>query len=259
VKEGYPWIEFLTTSEGKYTHAVRPEASQYEKDAVESLHICCDSEPAHTYMREKIKDVLERYRDLDGIVLEHPSYFGNACYCKSSKDRLFNDTGKDIRKISQSDLIEWKNERVRDSLIDLKNLARSINQNIQFGFYSGFSPSNGDIAGYQRNRGHSIETLQQVGLDYVMPYCEGRHRENEIAEIEKVIEYLAPLKVLLHTTIRREPPHNYKLPPKGPEYIKRMIHWGKNYFNKNDRFLGMAFFNEVKIPQENRLAVYNSI
>ena len=92
-----------------------------------------------------------------------------------------------------------------------------------------------------------------------MPYCEGRHQEHEIEEIQKVIEYLAPMDIYLHTVIRRDSPHNYQLPPKGPEYIKSIIEWGKEYAKTNPRFKGMSFFNEVKIPDENREAVYDSI
>ena len=103
------------------------------------------------------------------------------------------------------------------------------------------------------------QMMKQIGFDFVMPYCEGRNRDKEAEQIEKVIEYLAPLKFYLHTTIRREPPHNYQLPPKGPKYIKNIIKWGKDYFQKNERFIGMSFFNEVKIPEENRQAVYDSI
>ncbi len=259
VREGYPGIEFLTTPEGGYIHAIRPEAGDHEREAIQTLHICCDSEPAHQYMRDKIRDVLERYIDLDGIVLEHPSYFGKTCYCRSSRRKLLSDTGVDEKTISMEELVEWKNIRIRDTLIDLKELIRSINPRFGFGFYTGVPATDGNIVGYQENRGHRIETLRQVGFDFVMPYCEGRNREREAEQIEKVIEYLAPLKFYLHTTIRREPPRNYPLPPKGPEYIKNIIRWGREYFRKNDRFLGMTFFNEVKIPEENRRAVYDSI
>jgi len=259
IHEGYPGVEFLTGADGRYLHKVRPDASPYEKEAIETLHICCDSEMAHQYMRDKIRDVLERYHNLDGIVLEHPSYFGGACYCSSSQKRLYQDTGKNVGEISSEELTDWKNIRIRDTLIDLRGVIKDINPKFQIGFYTGFSPGNGDVAGYQRNRGHSIETISQVGFDFLMPYCEGRHKENETKEIEKVIEYLSPMKIYLHTTIRREPPRNYPLPPKGPEYVKKMIAWGKDYFRQSDRFLGMTFFNEVKIPQENRQAVYESI
>ena len=92
-----------------------------------------------------------------------------------------------------------------------------------------------------------------------MPYCEGRHKDREIDEIERVIEYLAPMDCYLHTTIRREPPHNYKLPPKYPDYIRNIIEWGKRYQKRNNRFLGLSFFNEVKLPPENRKAVYDTI
>jgi hypothetical protein len=60
-------------------------------------------------------------------------------------------------------------------------------------------------------------------------------------------------------TIRRDMPRNYNLPPKGPKYIKQMVNWAKQTFEKNECFLGMTFFNEVKIPPKNRRAVYESI
>ena len=83
-----------------------------------------------------------------------------------------------------------------------------------------------------------------------MPYCEGRHEEREIYEMQKIIDYLAPMDIYLHTTIRRDPPHNYKLPPKGPEYIKSIIGWGKDYYKTSSRFKGMSYFNEVKLPRK---------
>jgi hypothetical protein len=54
-------------------------------------------------------------------------------------------------------------------------------------------------------------------------------------------------------------PRHYELPPKGPQYVRNVIAWGKAYARTNERFLGMTFFNEVKIPEENRQAVYDSI
>jgi hypothetical protein len=52
---------------------------------------------------------------------------------------------------------------------------------------------------------------------------------------------------------------NYPLLPKGPEYVKNIIRWGKEYAKTNKQFKGMSFFNEVKIPDRNRKAVYDSI
>lgn len=259
VREGYPGIEFLTKKNGDYTSKIPADASEYERQAIEMLHICCDSEQAQHYMRDKISDVLERYIDLDGIVLEHPSYTGETCYCRSSREKLLQDTGKDRDEIGTNELIEWKSIRIRDTLNDLKKLVKSINPRFEFGFYSGVPATDGDIAGYQNNRGHRTETLAQVGFDFVMPYCEGRNRDKETEMIEKVIDHLAPFNFYLHTTIRRDMPRHYKLPPKGPEYVRNIITWAKEYSRKNHRMLGMTFFNEVKIPEENRQAVYDSI
>lgn len=259
IKEGYPGVGFLTKMDGSSTKTIQPEASDYERNAIETLSICCDNSQSHQYMRDKIADVLSRYTDLDGIVLEHPSYGGETCYCQASRQRVKQDTGKEIEELSVEEFQSWKAIRIRDTLMDLKNVVKSINPKFEYGFYTGFSPSDGDIAKFQLDRGHNPKTLKEVGFDFLMPYCEGRHKEHEIEEIKKVIEYLAPMDIYLHTVIRRDSPHNYQLPPKGPEYIKSIIEWGKEYSKTNDRFKGMSFFNEVKIPDENRQAVYDSI
>lgn len=259
VKEGYPGIEFLTKQDGSYTHNIAPETGDYERDAIQAMHICCDSAPAQLYMRDKIRDVLERYINLDGIVIEHPSYTGESCFCTSSQKKILQDTGKRRDEIELVDLLNWKSIRIRDTLIDLKELIKSINPKFEIGFYTGVPATDGNIVGYQDNRGHRTETLAQVGFDFVMPYCEGRNRDKEKEMITRVIDHLAPLDFYLHTTIRRDMPRHYSLPPKGPEYIKDIIKWGKEYFEENERFIGMTFFNETKLPIENRQAVYDSI
>ncbi len=258
IRKGYPGVEFLRTREGMMSK-VRPEASDYEREAIETLHICCDNSQAHQYMRDKIEDVLTRYNDLDGIVLEHPSYGGNECYCGDSRARVNQDLGKEPEDLTLDEFRQWKAIRIRDTLIDLKNLVKSINPKFKYGFYSGLSPVDKDIEKFQLNRGHDPKTLAQVGLDFIMPYCEGRNKEQETEEIMKVIDYLAPMDIYLHTVIRKVSPHNYQLPPKGPEYIKWIIDWAKEYYPANERFTGMSFFNEVKIPDENREAVYDNI
>ncbi|MBE0674432.1 MAG: hypothetical protein IH591_07205 [Bacteroidales bacterium] len=257
VREGYPGIDFKRRRDGSLMSNVRPEADLTEREAIESLNICWDNGQAHQYMRDKISDVLTRYSALDGIVLEHPAY--STCFCESTRQRVKRDTGKEIDDLSVEEMQRWKAMRIRDTLFDLKYLARAINPDIQFGFYTGFSPKDGDVEQFQLNRGHSPEILSEVDFNFLMPYCEGRHEDNEIEEIEKIIDYLAPMDIYLHTVIRRDSPHNYQLPPKGPEYIQSIIKWGREYYKTNKRFKGMTFFNEVKIPEENRQAVYDSI
>ena len=59
---------------------------------------------------------------------------------------------------------------------------------------------------------------------------------------------MKPLDCYVHCTIRRNPPKTYPLPPKGPDYIKRIIKWTINYYEKDNNFIGMSFFKEVNIP-----------
>jgi len=259
IKEGYPGVDFHRKKDGRLTSTIRPEASDYEREAIETLSICCDNSQAHQYMRDKISDVLTRYIKLDGIVLEHPSYSSETCYCPGTRQLVKKETGKDIDELSFEEFKKWKGMRIRDTLLDLKNIIKSINPNFKFGFYTGFSPTDGNITRFQLNRGHDPELLKQVGFDFLMPYSEGRHKEQELEENQKIIDYLTPMDIYLHTVIRKVPPHNYQLPSIGPEYIKSIIKWGKKYSKINKRFRGMTFFNEVKIPDENRQAVYDSI
>jgi hypothetical protein len=259
VKEGYPGIEFLRRPDGQIIHTIRPEADAYEREAIETLHICCDSPQTRQYMHDKISDVLRRYPKLDGLVLEHPSYTADTCYCRYSQEKLIKDTGKRMENISREELLAWKSRRIGETLLDIKNLIKSNHPQMQFGFYSGFSPQDRDIEGFQSNRGQTIAALKNVAPDFIMPYGEGRHREQETKELERVIDYLSPMPCYLHTVIRRDSPHNYQLPPKGPEYIKNIIAWGKQYHEGHPRLTGMTFFNEIKIPEENRTAVYEGI
>lgn len=222
------------------------------------LHICCDNDLGHQYMRDKIKDLLEIYPDIDGMVLEHPSYWG-PCACHSTKEKFILDAGKEISTANIDEVLKWQNTRIARAVSDLSQLAKSMQPGMKFALFTGFSPEDGNIAGFQYQRGHGIETLREIGLDYVMPYCEGRHKEKEPQEMERVIHYLSPLKICLHTTIRKNPPRGYPLPPKDPEYIRKIIKWAMNYAEKEPRLFGMSFFNEVNIPQENRDAVYESI
>jgi hypothetical protein len=259
IHEGYPGIEVLRKKDGQIINIIPPEASRDEREKIESLHICCDNKQTQQYMHDKIFDVLTRYRNLDGIVLEHPSYAGGTCYCKGTQQQLKNDLGKTMDELTIEEYQRWKSKRIKDTLLDLKKLIKSINPKFEFGFYTGFSPSDGDIENFQLNRGHDPKMLKEVGLNFLMPYCEGRHKEMETREIERVIKYLDFPNIILHTTIRREPPLNYPLPPKDPKYVKSIINWGKQYAKTNKQFKGMTFFNEVKIPDQNRQAVYDSI
>jgi len=41
--------------------------------------------------------------------------------------------------------------------------------------------------------------------------------------------------------------------------VRNIIKWAKSYYSHSDRMIGMTFFNEVKIPPDNRQAVYDTI
>jgi len=66
IEQGYPDIEFWKEL----------NAGKYEHEGAKTLRICCDNDQARQYMRDKIEDVVGRYADIDGIALEHPSYWG---------------------------------------------------------------------------------------------------------------------------------------------------------------------------------------
>jgi hypothetical protein len=256
VEEAYPGIEFLRDAQGRRVVRAPDGSTELARRRIDTLQVCCDSEPAQRFMRDKMEDVLGRYPKLDGMVLEHPSYGRGACYCPASKRRLLGDLGKPMEQSSAEELTRWKNARIRDTLIAVRSQARAVIPALKLGFYTGFSPHDGDVRGFQEARGHAVETIGEAGWDFLMPYGEGRHAERETAELERVIAYLAPQPVYLHTVVRRVSPHNYQLPVKDPACVRNIVAWGKAMALREPRFLGMSFFNEVKVPHDNREAVY---
>jgi hypothetical protein len=169
------------------------------------------------------------------------------------------DLGKPVEELSAEEHNRWKCRRIRDTLIEIRSQARAVIPGLKLGFYTGFSPPDGNVRGYQEARGHAAQTIREAGRDFLMPYGEGRHADRETTELERVVDYLAPQPVYLHTVVRRESPHNYPLPIKDPTYVRRIVAWGKEMARREPRFLGMTFFNEVRVPPDNRQAVYQGI
>jgi len=259
VEEAYPGIGFTVDAEGRRSTRAPDGAEETERRRAASLPICCDSEPAVRFFMDKMLDVLGRYPALDGMVLEHPSYPRGSCRCASTLRRLLADTGKTPETAAPEELVRWKAMRIRDTLIEIRRQARRIIPGLQLGFYTGFSPEDGDIRGFQEGRGHSIEAVREAGWDFLMPYCEGRHRDREDLELERVVEYLSPMPVLVHAVIRRESPRGYPLPPKDPAYVAGLVASCAALARREPRFRGMCFFNEVRVPPDNRQAAYDGI
>ncbi len=257
ILKGYPNVDFKTNRYGVLDHETIKYNSERECRLASEAHVCHDSDQVQEYMKDTFEDVLRAYPKIDGIVMEHPSAY--SCFCKSSQEKFRLAKGKSLFDATKGERIEWQNEGIRTVIADIIAFVKRINRDMKFAFYSGFSPEDGNIERYQELRGHKKETLQNTGVDLVMPYMEGRHKEKEEKNIEKVIEYMKPLDCYVHCTIRRNPPKTYPLPPKGPEYIERIIKWAINYHKKDNNFIGMSFFNEVNIPNENREAVYKAI
>lgn len=236
-----------------------------------TMSICCDSDAAHQYMRDKTEDILTAYPKVDGITLEHPSFWG-VCRCTASVKRNLESLGTGTRANNEDAILDRQAGRISWCVSDLINIAKAIVPDLQFGMTSGYMPTDSEAEEYARFRGHSIaekyarfrghtiEALKNIkGLDFVLPYGEGRHRDKETVALEKLIEYLNPLNIYIHTVIRKTSPEGYPLPSVGPAYIENIVAWAKKYSRTNARLLGLTFFNEVRIPDENRTAVYESI
>lgn len=259
VEEAYPGIEFTVDGEGRRNVKVPDGADVETRRRTVSQPICCDGEQAMRFFLDKMRDVLGRYPALDGVVLEHPSYPRGCCFCDATRRRLLADIGRTPESAAPEELVRWKAMRIRDILTEVRHEARRLIPGLQLGFYTGFSPADGDIRGFQEGRGHAPEAVREAGWDFVMPYCEGRHREREAAELERVIGYLEPMPVLVHAVIRRESPRGYPLPPKDPAYVGGIVASCAALARREPRFRGMCFFNEVKVPPDNRQAAYDGI
>lgn len=259
IDKAYPGVEFLSNRAGVPYHDTKRFDTEREYLMFSQSSICCDSCQAHQFMRDQMQDLLEVYPEIDGIVMEHPDYPLLGCYCRSTQQRFRSDTGRNILDAPASERVAWQNARIGTVLQDLMNLAKSIKGDLRFGIYSGFAPQNGNVERYQELKGQDKKTLQSAGVDFVMPYMEGRHQDNEECQMEKVLAYMKPLRCYIHTTIRKNPPKAYPLPPKTPGYIHRIIKWCREFCPHNPHVEGMSFFNEVNVPPENRQAIYEAI
>ncbi len=135
-----------------------------------------------------------------------------------------------------------KSIRIRDTLIDLKKLVKSIIQKFEYGFNTRVSLTDGNILGYKNNRGHKSETLAQVEFAFILPYCAEKNRGKEAKIIENETDHLSPLKFHPHTQIRRDLPRHTNPLPKIPKYIKNIIKLNNKHFKENGRFINMTFF-----------------
>jgi len=259
ISKAYPGIEFATNRQGIPYHDAMKFNTKKEYLMYSQSRICCDNNQAHQFMRDQIEDLLKVYPEIDGIVMEHPDYPSSGCFCKSTQERFKYDMGISIFEATEGQRVAWQNERIRAVINDLVNLVKSLKKELRFGIYSGFAPKDGNIERYQELKGHKKETLQRAGIDFVMPYMEGRHLDKEEIQMERVLEYMKPLTCYIHTTVRRNPPRTYPIPPKTPSYIRRIIRWFLNYYPYNSHVEGMSFFNEVNVPPENRQAIYETI
>ncbi len=259
IREAYRGVEFATNRQGVPYHDTIKFDTEKEYLMFSQSHICCDNTQAHQFMRDQLEDLLKVYPEIDGIVMEHPDYPHTGCYCKSTQEKFRAETGTSIFKATESQRVAWQNERIKTVIKDLVNLAKKMRKNLRFGLYSGFAPPDGNIERYQDMKGQKRETLQRAGLNFVMPYMEGRHGDKEEIEMERVLDYMKPLTCYIHTCIRRSPPRTYPLPQKDPAYIHRIIRWFLNYYPRNPHVRGMSFWNEANTPPENRQAIYEAL
>lgn len=221
--------------------------------------LCCDNDDAHEYVKDKTIDLLECYPEVDGVLLEHPSFDG-VCHCAASEQKNIATFGKKGGELAEGIILERQAERISWCVSDLVGLSKSINPALKFGMASGFMPDDWDLHKYSRNRAHNIENLRKIkGLDFLAPYGEGRHREKETFALERIIDYLQPFDIYIHLVIRKKSPQGYPLPEASPEYIRKMIQWAREFGSQNPRLKGLLFFNEVNVPDENRTAVYKNI
>lgn len=260
IRGGYPEIEVWTDKNGRPQAESSDLGSPVERERLTLGHVCHDNDAVQRYMKDQLTDLLALYPTADGIIMEWPGYSAGGCYCSGSLAKFKADTGGSLADAPEDLRRDWQNHRVSAVLAELSALIKNGDNQRQFALYTGFSPTDGNIERSQNFRGHRVDTLTRAGLDFVMPYCEGRHRDREETELERVIDYLEPFECYVHCTIRRKPPSNYPVPPKDPAYIRRIIQWALDYYESHPhRFAGMTFFNEVNVPEENRLAVYEGI
>ena len=105
------------------------------------------------------------------------------------------------------------------------------------------------------NRGHSPEVVRKAGISGTVPYM--MHTTGDFSDIARNLRAVHPLPAIGHVCVRSKPFKNYPIPPKNPEVIRRFFDTIEQ--TTADNLVGLMFFNESCVSDENRKAVYQGI
>ena len=132
------WLMYRArTLDGEYEHLQH----QVHKDGeVDSNHLCLTDDRNINWSISWAYKMLEKYPDVEGIMLYNPMFFSDSCYCPVCLGRFRNDTGIisnpinfDIDSEEYKTWVSWKQSRVTYFIDEWKNNLSISNTGLKFG------------------------------------------------------------------------------------------------------------------------------
>jgi len=214
------------------------------------LH-CPDNPDVYRCGRDEMLDSLERYAALGvkSYAIEYPGYGGSACFCPFTREAFARETGQTLSpawaQAQPAAFNRWKTEHIGKILKQLVDEVRASVGGVEIWLHTACAAG----------RGHSPTFIQEAGIPVVIPYM--LHTTGDFSDIAGNLRAVSPLPAVGHVCVRSRPFKNYPVPPKTPELLRR-------FFDRiegapADNLIGLMFFNESCVSQENREAVYQGI
>ena len=235
IRKGYPGAAVQQTASGRPTGW---------------LH-CPDNPDVYRCGRDEMLDALERYaaRGVSSYAIEYPGYGGGACFCEFTRQAFERETGTALTpewaKAHAADFVRWKQTHIGGILKRLVGEVRAATPGVDVWLHTACA----------RGRGHSPELVRKAGITTAIPYM--LHTAANLSDIPRNLRAVHPLPAVGHVCVRSKPFKNYPVPPKTLDVIARFFDAVERVDAGN--LIGLMFFNESCVSDENRRAVYQGI
>lgn len=214
------------------------------------LH-CPDNPDVYRCGRDEMLDALGRYADrgVSSYAIEYPGYAGSGCFCQWTREAFARETGHTLTpewaRAHPADFRRWKQRRIGAILKRLVDEIHAQTPDVEIWLHTACAPG----------RGHSPEFIRKAGICTVIPYM--MHTAGNFSDIPRNLQAVHPSPAVGHVCVRSTPFKNYPIPPKNPEVVRKFF--DVIDATTADNLVGLMFFNESNVTDENRKAVYEGI
>ncbi len=194
---------------------------------------------------DEVTDLLSYYDhpNVTSYVFECIDY--GACFCEYTQKKFLQDTGSNIFEADDACLFDWKSKNIYGRIKAYIEHIKGLRPDMQVWLHSRGNPESGQ----------NPNNLRKLDLDYLLPHTIQFPTKQH--ELYNMLDRLAPKPCVLHFCVRDKAPRNYPIWIKTPEIIAEVMNWVAEY--PGDNLVGILFFNETIVSDQNRNAVYQQL